>query len=471
MPPGWYRAAGPAVGPLPNAYPPPPGHGPSFLQHLRGRILYDTGFFNHHPYNLTMPPYDDAAALRSARIGVEGIVWDLMRYRAEVDFANGDGLGNNFQDTNSALAANVNRIVEIKDMFIEMSKLPIIGCFRAGYFKEPFSLEQQTAEVFLTFMERSPMDRGRPVVFDDIVARNTDLVPGRNTGVMVRNSWFEDRLWAAAGWFRADSDARGFDSGDGDYALTTRITALPLWEQDGRYMVHVGGAYSLREYREPAGLGSGGGNLPVYTSRLATLGTPLLLNTGVLENINRGDYVGVEFATVLGPLSLQAEYVGVSLHQVKGKPPLSYWGAYGYVSYFLTGEHRRYNKFVAAFDRVIPKQNFFCLDNPHACLDGKRFITGTGAWEVAIRYGVVDLSSLAQREIDGMLPPDDPGYADQSLEGGSGVLHEVTVGLNWYWNPNARMMLNYVRTQRESDSSIDANGLVSAVLIRMQIDW
>lgn len=425
-----------------------------FVQHFRGRILYDTGFFNHAPWNQTIPPFDDAQALRSARLGVEGVVWDLVRYRAEFDFANGDGLQIN------TLLSNVG--VNAKDVFVEMTRLPIVGNFRAGYFKEPFSLEQQTQQIHTTFMERSLMDRGQPVVgaADGIQNTNTDLVPGRSTGIMFRNDAFDGRLWAASGWFRVDSDNTGFDNGDGDYAYTTRITGLPYWQQDGRYLVHVGGAYSFREYAQPA---PGGGNLPAFNSRAATLGTPLLLNTGILENVNRGDYYGAEVAAVFGPLSIQAEYAGCRLNQISDLPYINYWGAYVYVSYFLTGEHRRYNKNIAAFDRIIPFENFFCIR------DGKRalgFLSGKGAWEVALRYSLLDLRSTIFRPVDGLLPnTPNPG----SLAGGTGLLHEVTLGLNWYWNPNARMMFNYALTDRDSDSV--GFGQVGSMLWRMQFDW
>jgi len=422
-----------------------------FLQHLRGRLLYDTGFFNHHPYNLSVPPFDDAQALRSARIGVEGIMWELLRYRAEFDFANGDGF-----------SSNVDGVVNIKDVFLEMTRLPIVGSIRAGFFKEPFSLEWQTQQIFLTFMERSVMDRGRPIFADPIEKKvqnaNTSLVPGRSTGVMLRNTVLDDRIWAATGWFRVDSDDQGFDNGDGDYAFTSRITALPLWQKNGRYLIHVGGAYSNREYREPA---TDGGNLPAFNTRIATLGTPLLLNTGILSEVDRADYFGAEFAAVCGPLSFQAEYTGVKLNQGP-IPAINYWGAYAQVSYFLTGEHRRYNKTIAAFDRVIPNENFFCVRDP-----GKKLgvFSGIGAWEIAARYSILDLRSMFTRNVDGLQPNGEPG----NLEGGTGILREYTFGLNWYWNPNARMMWNVVHAERDSDSGYD--GKVSAAMWRLQLDW
>lgn len=425
----------------------------AFPQHLRGRLFYDTGFFNHHPYNATLPPFDDAQALRSARLGAEGYLSQQLWYRAEFDFSNGDGVSSNLTST-----------VNIKDVFLQLNQLPFIGNFRAGHFREPFSLEQQTDQTFITFMERSVMDRGQPVFSpaDQVQNTNADLVPGRSTGIMVQNAAFDSRLWGALGWFRVDSDNLGFDNGDGDYALTTRITGLPLWQENGRRLIHLGAAYSYREYRDPA---PGGGNLPAYTSRVTTLGTPLLLNTGIIKDANRGANFGAEFAAVLGPLSFQAEFVDVHLDEEHGRQDLNYWGAYFYASWFLTGEHRRYNKCTAAFDRVIPLQNFVCTAGNPCDTKIMRILVGKGAWELAARYSIVDLSGGLFRPVNGLLP----GNTTQSLEGGTGVLREWTFGLNWYWNPNARIMFNYVRTQRDSDSV--GMGLVSSVLWRFQVDW
>ena len=49
----------------------------------------------------------------------------------------------------------------------------------------------------------------------------------------------------------------------------------------------------------------------------------------------------LEWATVRGPLSFQAEWSAASIDQIGGGPVFLH-GSYCYVSYFLTGEHRQY---------------------------------------------------------------------------------------------------------------------------------
>jgi phosphate-selective porin OprO/OprP len=69
------------------------------------------------------------------------------------------------------------------------------------------------------------------------------------------------------------------------------------------------------------------------------------------------------------------------------------------------------------FEPVEPKMNFR--------QDG----SGVGAWEVGIRFAFLDLN-------------------DQEIYGGE--LADITVGLNWYMTPNARMMFNYVNSSVEN---------------------
>ena len=48
---------------------------------------------------------------------------------------------------------------------------------------------------------------------------------------------------------------------------------------------------------------------------------------------------------------------------------------------------------------------------------------GLGAWQLAARYSYAD-------------------FTDENILGGVGS--SFTAGLNWYWNPNARMQFNYI---------------------------
>jgi phosphate-selective porin OprO/OprP len=118
-------------------------------------------------------------------------------------------------------------------------------------------------------------------------------------------------------------------------------------------------------------------------------------------------------------------------------------GGYVEVLYFLTGESRNYNPKLAAFDRVIPYENFFLPRGE----DGRHF--GTGAWELGVRYGWIDLTN---RGIQG------------------GILQDVTLGLNWYLTPNAKMQWNYDIIHRYGTGT-PSDGTIQAFGIRLAFDF
>ena len=101
------------------------------------------------------------------------------------------------------------------------------------------------------------------------------------------------------------------------------------------------------------------------------------------------------------------------------------------MSYFLTGEHRPYTTGEGRFTRVVPLENFSTKE------DG-----GGGAWEVALRY--------SHLEFEDVFTPDD-------------ALSNWSVGLNWYLNPNSRIMANFVHGELDSLS-----GAFRAFTIRFQ---
>ena len=62
-------------------------------------------------------------------------------------------------------------------------------------------------------------------------------------------------------------------------------------------------------------------------------------------------------------------------------------------------------------------------------------VHGPGAWEVAVRYSHIDLN-------------------DGDTIGGKE--HNITAAVNWYMNPNIRILFNYVYGNIDSSSGDDA---------------
>lgn len=342
-----------------------------FRLKIGGRINNDWAWFDE---DSDFGDVENNTEFRRARLYVEGLIYERIRFKTQYDFIDGD--------------------TEFKDVYMELTKIPRVGNLRVGHFKEPFSLEYATSGKYLTFMERAL----------------SNLTPERNTGIMLHDHALDERLTWAIGAFRASDDfgaSAGIDGDDDQYNLTARLTGLPWYENEGERLLHVGLSYSHKFLSDD-----------VYRiSKIpeANLG-PIVASTG--DILSDGvDLLNPELALVLGPLSLQGEY---SKAFVDGSN-LDFEGFYVQASYFLTGEHRNYKRTAAAFSRVSPHRDF----------DGHG---GLGAWQLALRYSELDL--------------DDGGIA-------GGDVDDITVGLNWYLNPNVRVMLNYVRSDDEDNGDLD----------------
>ncbi|MFQ5479402.1 MAG: OprO/OprP family phosphate-selective porin [Candidatus Binatia bacterium] len=357
----------------------------SFRLKIGGRIMNDWAFYGaDDSLESSAGAFEDGTEFRRARIYVAGEVFDNVIFKAQYDLAGGDA--------------------DFKDVYLGLKGLPGGIKLQIGHFKEPFGLEVLTSSKYITFMERS-----LPTAF----------IAERNTGLGVSGDCFEERLTWAGGIFR-DTDGFGDGTGNG-YNFTGRATGLPLYQQDGERLVHVGVSYSHRNVDDTVR----------FRERPESHLAPRLVDTGALS-ADAVDLVGVESAVVLGPASLQGEYVHASVDSGSGMSP-DFGGYYVQASYFLTGEHRPYKRSHGAFARVKPRENFI----------GKQG-GGPGAVEIALRYSSIDLN-------DGVIA--------------GGELDDITVGVNWHLNPNTRVMANYVR------ADLDSVGEADVFQMRFQLDF
>lgn len=300
---------------------------------------------------------------------------------------------------------------EAKDVYMGLTDLPVEGPggtslnLRIGHFKEPFSLEELTSSKYITFLERA-----LPNVF----------APSRNVGVMLHGDAAAGRASYGVGVFR-ETDDSGFTADD-DYNFTARLTGAPVYADEGRRAAHVGVSWTYKSVAD-------GGTLR-FRQRPEVHLAPRFVDTGSLA-ADSATIVGLEGAWVEGPLSVQGEYTAAFVTSEAGGDP-TLGGYYLQASYWLTGEQRNYEADGGEFGRVAPRADL---------LGGEG---GSGAWEVALRFSKLDLS-------------------DGRVTGGE--LEDLTVGVNWHWNPMTRLMFNLVRT--------DLDGVDSAVAaqVRAQIDF
>lgn len=291
---------------------------------------------------------------------------------------------------------------DFKDVYGGIKGIPGIGTFKAGQFKEPMGLEELNTSNNITLMERSNAN---------------SFSAERNSGFMVNNH-VEERFNWALGVFR-DTDAFGDSSGDGEYNITGRVTGTPIKTEDS--VVHVGVSLSLRSPND--------GEVQIKQSREVHL-APVLADTGTIAGVDSRLDLGVEAAFVQGSFSLQGEYRQSEIDLMAGGMSPTFHGHYVQAAYTLTGESRSYQGKDGIFGGIKPANDFRSDDG------------GIGAVELAVRYSGLDLS--------------DAGILGGEVDG-------LTVGLNWYLNPNARTMLNYV------NQDLDGTGDFDALQLRFQV--
>lgn len=387
-----------------------------------GRIQLDVANFTQDPASIAQFGNAlNAVGFRRARIALLG-EYQVVDYIIEMDFANrGINATINSKDQSTAF----------KDVYIQVRELPVLGNVRVGHYKECFGLEDLTSDNYTTFMERSTSDEGA-------------FVPGRNNGIMAYD-WREDQrgTWAV-GTF---TNHTGFDQpptfqfDHWGLDFTTRVTYLPWYDEPsgGRGLLHTGLDYSLR---------TAPSNIGIFASRPESAFAPSIVNF-TLTDVSQWHVFGAETALVYGPLSLQSEFFASTVQRTGGVNN-NFYGTYAFVSYFLTGENRPYNRRMGVFDRVRPFEDFFHVRTCDGCT-----ATGRGAWEVAYRFSYIDM-------LDGLTVK------------GAGRAADHTIGLNWYLNPFTKVMFNYVHsldTYNVSNTARISGGNLDIFEMRFAMDF
>lgn len=383
-----------------------------FEHNIFGRIQADSATFSQdRPNKAQLGDIPNGVDFRRVRMGIQGKGYEVWSYRLEVDFVQAD--------------AQTKQRPRITDCYGELHELPWLGTLRLGQFREPFSIERVTSANDLTFIER-----GLPQAFN----------PARKLGAMAYDHSQNEQWYWWNGVFAQNSTDFGEQFGNaGRFATVDRLVWLPWYDQasGGRYLAQFGAAYTYQRVGDQTRKFSSTPEVSMQFGGNSVI--PSFVSTG---NILMNDFqiAHVEASTVLGPLSFQAEYYGTFVNQVAG-PQVFLHGAYAYVSYFLTGENRVYDRNQGIYVATKPHSDFFRVR-------GERGVAmGPGAWEVAARVSTLNLS-------------------DRNVQGGQ--LTDLTFGVNWYLNFQTKLMFNYVHAfLNQQNRASNADVLVT----RAQIVW
>jgi len=378
----------------------------------------------------------DASAFRRARVGVEGTMWEVINFHFEPDFFN---TLNVLTPGTTPQQATSTHPVPI-DNWIEVAKLPIIGNVRMGSVKPEYSIEHLTSSRNLDFLERSLIGDAYIVGLDN----------GFQPGFVVYNSWCDDRIRVASSITKNNENIFGFNVGDGEWNYVLRVTGLPVYEHEGRCLVHVGGSVCHKDLDQ---------DQYRFRSRTTLRNGPAALQTRLTDIVlfgNSMDMVLPEFAVTWGPFNMFVEYAGVWTNGVTVAnnaflPPVQnfpgrtvfYQGFNVEALYFLTGENRGYNKKMAFFDRPKVLTNFFRVKTDEG------ICTGWGAWQVGVRYSWTD-------------------FNDAGINGG--IAQDWTLGVNWFLCPTFKIQANYVINRRDI-AGLPSNGYIQGFGIRTAWDF
>ena len=257
-----------------------------------------------------------------------------------------------------------------------------------GYFTPPMGLENVASSRSLTFMEM-----GSP---------GQALAPGYRSGIAVaghREPW---RTAWKAGFFSTGQEQLSGDASKTSAQFIGRVASVPWREsaEAGAAFVHLGLSTSYA---------FSGNNSIRYRARPESFIAPYVVDTGATEAGSAFQYA-LEGAWADGPLLISSEVLRSHVAVAQGRDA-DLGGAYGMVSWILTGEPHPYDTNVGLFQRLRPRRPFSFGGG------------GWGAVEIGQRLSWLDLS-------------------DGSVRGGK--MLSLTSGITWHLNAQLRLSANYV---------------------------
>lgn len=300
--------------------------------------------------------------------------------------------------------------------------------FTLGQHKAPFSLESNNSDNYNVFIERGMLTNA----FGNVGAE-------RRIGASA--AYQRDRFTASIGVF-GDNESISRSTGtpltdtpDESWGVNGRLTWDPVL--DTGKVVHVGASGFWRTALKS---GDTGDAVRITERPNIRVDNGNIVDSGVIPGVDKALYLGAEAAVVRGPLTVWGEYGRLKLERFGALGDPDFDSFYAAASYFLTGETRPFRN--GNFDRVRPSSNF----EPGG---------GWGALELALRYDHLDASET-------------PIVARAGNE-----VETLTTALNWYFNPNFKFQLNWIRFTGDNTplDPVGASTKGDAVAARIHLDW
>lgn len=219
---------------------------------------------------------------------------------------------------------------------------------------------------------------------------------------------FVDGAGSNWGWGLSGYNLRnGADSEDETDGMGTsgRLYWAPMMSESK--LLHLGASASLDNPTNGKSVAASGARYAGRSGPSGSLGA---------STVDEQTSVGFELAGKAGPIYGQSEYVMATFAQDAASDiDVNTW--YVQASWMITGESRPYDIKKGVFKSPKPNKP-------------------SGAWEAKLRYDYIDNDGVeTEREIT-----------------------QAIAGVNWYLNPNVRMMFEYIHGENEPDGAESLSG-------------
>ncbi|MFA8300616.1 MAG: OprO/OprP family phosphate-selective porin [Hyphomicrobiales bacterium] len=323
-----------------------------------------------------------------------------------------------------------------------------------GHFAEPFSPIGMLSSGETRFI-------GRPMTVQA-------FAPGRHLGISYRT--FGDKYWFEGGIF--GNDVYETVGGDEGYGATARGVYRPL--NNDNYMLQVGVSAS---YRTATTLGVKDGDddyntLVSYRSKLESSKDNTYFLDAHIPYAKDQMKLGVDLVGFYKNFHLIAEYNTARVTREKDYERLfeeqlggefSWVKLENFVKWYGEMNTLNFDGYYVQAGWIITGQNY-SLDKKCGMLSK----TPAGSLELVARYNHTNLDDIDGKYFAGKFYENvGTGQPNNSISGG--VADTYGVGLNYYWKPNIRFMLDYNYMKLDSHEYLDKN--IGVLQVRTQIGF
>ncbi|HHW4684407.1 MAG TPA: OprO/OprP family phosphate-selective porin [Xylella sp.] len=334
-----------------------------------GRIHWDFARFDNDDRG---PPNHNDTEIRRLWLDVSGKFFDFG-YKIEGDFTD---LQDKFRI----------KSIDIGDLYLNRS-FGDSGTLTVGQFKQHFSLDDRTGSDYGQFLERSG-------------GANT-LGAQYNKGASWQTAQ-QNTTWMVSAY---TLDSLNVSNVNGR-ALGGRGTWSPATQEGD--VLHLGLSLAHERYDHPGSEGMTTLSIRPRPAGHLSDNSRITLARFAEGRDTKVNKWALEYAQVRGPLSWQSEYMGGIFDD--GMQRATVQSAYGFVSWFVTGESRAYDRKAGRFTRI------------------KEIHHPRGALELALRYDRMWGTQYLNSQ---------PNFLNASTA-------SWTLGANWYIKPNLRLMLDLI---------------------------